>query len=522
MSSVGLATGLDTDTLIAQLMSIERRPVLRLENKIKSRNTQLAVYTDLRSRLDSLRSAVSGIKTAAAFSKFTATSSNEEVATVSASGEAQAGTHTMKVTQLATNAISVSQSFASNSASIGTGTFRLSIGGEDHDIEITSSNNTIKGLRDAINAADTGVTASIVQDDASGNSFRLVLSSDETGTENAHTVSLQGWSGTAPAFTDGSGETAGQQAQDAQFTFDGISVTKSANEVDDLIDGVTLFLRDDSSPTTPVTIKIESNAAEVKNSIQGFVDAYNDAVTYLRDKGRTADMRGDVTFSQLLSSLQNLVAEGNPDATGAYTRMSQVGITSQSGKLTINADTLTSALEDHFDDVVSLFTTRGTTSDPNVIFLNNTTATQGGSYAVEITGVGSQVTGTIGGYAANSYSGNFLIGAEGTPVEGMMIQFTGGSTGSYGNINFAVGLMESFERSLNDILKSNTGTIATREQRIEDGIEGLQEQIETKERSLTRTEQALRTKFTHLEQLVSQLQSSQNALLALQTRSFGR
>ncbi|MCZ7587049.1 MAG: flagellar filament capping protein FliD [Deltaproteobacteria bacterium] len=520
MSGVGLASGINTDQLITQLLAIERRPITRIESKIKSRQNQLAFYQDLRSRLDTLRSAVSSIKSLTSFSSIEATTSDDDLVGISATGTAQTGSHTIKVAQLATNEITVSQGFDSNFAEIGTGTFRITVGGEDHDIEVNATNNTLQGLRDAINGLDAGVTASIIND-GGASPYRLVVSADETGTENAHSVSLVGWSGQTVDFTDGAGGTPGQAAQNALFTFDGISVTKSTNEVDDLLDGVTLFLKDDSEPNTVVNLKLSSNVSKVKENIQKFVDAYNDVRTYLKDKLATSDMRGDFTFSQIQSELGNIVAAGTPNADGLYTTLSQIGVTHQSGKLTINDTALTDALEDHFDDVIALFASKGNTSNQYVSYVSATANTSSGSYAVDITGTGASFGGTIGGYAANVYSGNYLIGAEGTPVEGLMIKFTGTSAGDYGTVDYSVGLMEQFERRLNGYLNGSTSLLSEKENRINSVIDDFRDQVEAKERRLEKTEAQLRAKFTRMEQVVQQLQVSQGALTALgNTRLF--
>lgn len=515
MSGVGLISGIDTATLISQLMSIERRPLNRLENAKSERESELTVLSDLRSKLTTLRSKVTGLKSVASFSKISASSSDEDIATISATGTAAVGSHTMKVSQLAQAHQSVSQGFSSFSAAIGTGTFRVSIGGEDHDITVGSSNNTLSGLRDAINNLDADVTATIVND-GGANPYRLVISSDESGTANAHTLSTIGWTGTAPVFTDGATEgVAGQQATDALFTFDGIAVTKSSNEVDDLIEGMTLFLKDASEPEKTVNISLTSNVSEVKKTINDYVSTYNEIVNYLDAKLESDDMGDSFTLRRIKTELSSIITNGNANSSGVYQRFSQFGISQAEGTLTVNSDTLDDALEDHFDDVIKVFTTQGSASDSKVAFAASSTATVAGTYNVVISGIGENLAGTIGGYGATKYSGSYLIGNSDTPVEGLMIRFDGSETGNYGSVTVGVGVMEQMERRLSGYLSHADGLIKTREETIKNAIRDYDLRIDLKEQQMSRIEQGLKTKFTRLETALSQLQSSQSALSAL-------
>ncbi len=516
MTSVGLASGIDTESLISQLMAIEKRPLLRLEAKVTAKEKQLSIYSDLRSKLTALNSAVSNLKTVSSFSKISATSSDEDIATISATGEADPGSHTLKVTQLATAAKSVSEGFASDLDEIGTGTFSIAIGDETVEITIDDTNNTLQGLKEAINSSGADVTASVINDGDASNPYRLVISSDETGTANDHTISFDDWTGDTVSFTKGSGSDPGQAAQDALFTFDGLDITKSSNEVDDLLDGVAIYLKDDSEPDTTVNLNLSSNIGEVKETIQGFLDTYNETITFLEEKMKDSSMSSDYAFSGVKRALQKVISDGTPYSGGAYTTLSQVGIRTSSGQLAIDdVDALEDALEDHFDDVISLFTTNGSASNQYVEFAYSTENTSAGNYAIEITGVGDQITGTIGGYAANSYSGNYLIGADGTPIEGLMVKFSGSTTGSYGTMNFSVGLMENIERLLENYVTGSDSLIATREDRINDQIQDYEDLIEAESRSLDKTETQLKMKFTRMEQLISQLQVAQSSLAAL-------
>jgi flagellar hook-associated protein 2 len=518
-TSVGLASGIDTDSIVAQLIAVDSKPITRLQTKVKNAQTSLTYYTDLKSKLQTLQSTVTAMKTVAKFSKMSATSSDEDIATVSATGEAQAGTHTLKVTQKATNTISVSSGYSSKTATLGTGTIKVTVGDKTYSVEINSTNNTLSGIKDAINNIDTeddeGITASIANSGDSTNPYRLVVSSDETGSDGAHTISFENWTGSQISFTNGADDSAGQTAQDAKIVFDGLNVTKSSNEIDDLISGMTIYLKDDSEPDTKLTIGVESDTSKVTESINSFVTAYNDIVDYIETKLDTSEMKSDYTFTQILNGLRNVISTGNQNTTGVYKSLSMVGVMSDDGKLEVDSDTLSDALDEHFDDVVALFATEGTTSNQYVTYTSSTTDTAAGTYAVNITGVGSNLAGTIGGYSAHKYASNYLIGNDGTPVKGLMIKFTGTTTGSYGTVTESVGMMEAFERKLSTYLNSSTGTIKTTTDNLNSKIDDWNDEIDTKQASLDKEEAALKAKFTLMEQTIQKLQTASSTLSSI-------
>src|SRR5206468_3274546 len=190
-------------------------------------------------RLLAIRDAVSDLATSSFFSQRTATSSKSDVLTATAATGATAGDYVVSVESLARAHQEMTQSFADiDSTTVGSGTLTLTAGGKTTTVTVDSSNNTLRGLRDAINAANGTVRASIIQDgDAS---FRLMISSKETGTANAITLNSTLSGGTTPTFTDL------QAAQDAKVKLgDGpnaITVVRGTNAVQDLIPGVTLNL----------------------------------------------------------------------------------------------------------------------------------------------------------------------------------------------------------------------------------------------------------------------------------------
>jgi flagellar hook-associated protein 2 len=196
--------------------------------------------------------------------------------------------------------------------------------------------------------------------------------------------------------------------------------------------------------------------------------------------------------------------------------MAQIGIsTSANGQLEIDSDELSDALEDNFDDVLKLMTAYGEPSHANVRFFTSSAETEDGTYAVEITGVGGSFGGTIGGYAAYVQGSNMLVGASGTPVEGLTVMFTGDSAGSYGTVSFTAGFMEKIDRLVDGYLNSSTGLIKSKENSIDRQIRYNESVIERKEKVLDRVEQRLMEQFTKMESALARMQSQSSMLTSL-------
>jgi len=518
----GFSSGIDTATIVAQLMAVERQPVARLEAKNEERQLRLTYYSDLRTKMSSLKSAVDSLNSIREFNRFSATSSDEddEHFTVATDSSAQATTHTIQVLNLAVAEKEISQGYAETSSEIGTGTFSITVAGEETEVEITASNNTLEGLRDAINNSDAAVTASIMNDGDASNPYRLVITSDETGTDNAITLDTSGMSGgTTPVFTDGSGGTPGQQAEDASFTFDGVTITSSSNEVEDVVTGIDINLKkvDDENE---YTITIESNIEDIMEDLNSFVEKYNDLMSYIEGKQSDTTIERDYTFSQVRRAMQNIVYESY-DNGGEYTALSQVGFsTNDDGSLSLDEDELEDLLETNYDDVMRLMTAYGSTTNSNVRFVNSTADTEEGTYAVEITGVGASLAGTIGGYETTVIGENILVGAAGTPIEGLTVYFSGSSIGSYGDISYSAGVMQQFYEVIDLYTDSTDGLLKSKEDALNDAIDYTQSQIDRKELALDKTEARLNAQFTAMELAISQLQTQSSYLSVLGTGSL--
>jgi flagellar hook-associated protein 2 len=416
---------LDVNGIVSQLMSIERQPINKLSTQEASYQAKLSAYGSVKGALAGFQTALQGLTSANKFQSLTATPSDTTVFSASATSSAVAGTYSLEVTSLAQAQKLVAAGQASSTAAIGTGaattvTFDfgtisggsfntgtgrytgasyLSNGSGTKSITIDSSNNSLQGIRDAINSAKIGVTASIVND-GSGTPYRLALSSDNNGASNSIKISVSGDAAVSsllsndPAATQNMSETV--TAQNANFKVNGVTVSKTSNTISDVIQGVTLNLS--KVTTSAATLTVARDAATVNSSISSFVKAYNDLNTTLKGVSaydatnkRGAILQGDSTVRSLQAQLRSMLTSPVTATSSAVTTLSNIGVSFQKdGSLAIDQTKLDKVIASNFSDIASLFTSIGKSSDSLVAYSASTTATKPGSYAVSVSSLATQ------------------------------------------------------------------------------------------------------------------------------------
>jgi len=363
----GLISGMDTESLITQMMEIEQRPILLLQQREAAYQAKISGLGSLKSVLSELQSAVGDLKDADNFVSYSASSSDTGVLTVSSSDSAAPGTYNVTVNQLARAQQVRSASFIGGDAAVGSGTLTLQLGsGDSTEIVIDEENNTVADIAAAINEADAGVSAGVL-DDGHGNVY-LTLMSQETGAENTITLTVEDddgdnedASGLSSLYTDNLTET--QSAQNAEVVMNGVEVERSGNTIDDLLEGVTLTLKKED-PGVPVTVKVSKNNAGAVSKAQAFVDQYNALVetfdmlqSYDQDTGQAGLLLGDRTTNILRNRLRGFLTYQVEGVAESVNGLSRIGIGAErDGTLTLDSEALTAALEEHYEDVVNFFT----------------------------------------------------------------------------------------------------------------------------------------------------------------------
>lgn len=422
ITATGLGSGLDISGLVDQLVAAERAGSdLQLSRQQSRYNAKFSALGSLKSALSTFQSSLSSINTLSNYSKNTATSSDKSVLTVSANSDAIANVYSMEVSQLASSHGLASGTFAdTDETAVGTGSLTIRFGNTDYDagtdtynsftlnadksaatIDIDSSNNTLEGIMTAINDADIGVSASIVND---GSGFRLLMRSQDTGEANSLEIAVSDDDGND---TDGSGlsqlafnasathmeQTAA--AEDAQFSINGLAVSNATNSVDSAIPGVSMTLKKVSE--SPVTLTVGQDTGAVTNSIKNFVAGYNKFVStanalsaYDAENDVPSALVGDFTLRSIEGQVDRILRSTPEGFSGAIGTLAELGIsTSSSGTLEFDESRFMEVWEESPDDVMKMFAAYGTPSDENISFNGASDATVTGDYAVEITTLAS-------------------------------------------------------------------------------------------------------------------------------------
>ncbi len=353
---------IDIDATVKALVANARAPKQNQLDTLESKSTtKLTALGSLRSAVSDFQTAMSLLNSPTSFLSRTATSSNTAALNATASQSAIGGTYKINVTQLATGSKIASAAFGTGATTkFNEGSLDIKIGGDDAlTVAVDSTNNTLSGIRDAINkqGASKGVTATIVTDNQGS---RLVLSSSKMGDGKDITMTGTSTSGsntdlsklTFPGPTlnptdfpstaeyDAAVAKAGKTlstAQSAKLTVDGLNVVSDSNAVTTAIDGVTLNLTAETEANKPLTLTVSQNSSAVKTNVQNFVTAYNKMVSTISSLTKVttvegsdpvvAALAGDSTARSLLASMRSELV--TPSGEGSVKALASLGITTK-------------------------------------------------------------------------------------------------------------------------------------------------------------------------------------------------
>ena len=362
ISSLGVGSGLDLSSILDSLTAAQKATLTPISNQQSSFTAKLSAYSTLKSALTTFQTANTALSKADLFSATSTTSSTTAFSATTA-GNAIAGKYTISVTHLAqAQTLTTSTTRDDTKTAIAASDSKLTIqqgGNKDPiTIDISAANSSLSAIRDAINNAKAGVSASIIN---VGNSeYRLSVTSNDTGLDNAMTLSVSG-DDTLQSFMSYGANSNGMEvsvvAQNAQLTVNNVAIENSSNTISDALENITLNLNDVT--TGNQTLTITQDTAKAQSAIKDWVNAYNslidnfssltkytavDAGSDSQSSGNDA-LPGDSTLrtiqTQLKSMLSNTVSSSN------YKTLAQMGITTDpsDGKLELDADKLTAALK---------------------------------------------------------------------------------------------------------------------------------------------------------------------------------
>ncbi len=537
-SGVGIVSGLDREAIIQATMNVEKQPIILLQQKQASFSAKLSSYGSVKSALSGLQNAIKGLEMTSTFEPtYTASSGNKDILTVSSDDSAGGGTYNLIVSQLATSSQMTSNTYTSDTSTVGAGQLHFKVGdGDKQSVEITTEDKSLSDIATKINDADTDVLASVLK--VADNDYRLTLTSKSTGRDidftyqeagltfttdskpgdtsgemmkseafdsastalnitgtlsvNGTDISLTGTetlnaiqasvdaiadttatveldattgkyslniqSTTAEAdvdltFKDGDSSggfselidnTKTQVAQLAEININGIDVIRKDNSIDDLITGITIDLVE-ADDTKTVSIDVSGKYSSAQEKLDEFVNAYNEIITTIEglqsfnaDSGQAGNLLGDNTTNLLKSGLRRMAFSTVDNIDGSVNNLSSLGITlEETGQLSFNSSTFTTAMEANKTEVTDFFTQ--TTSS---------------------------------------------------------------------NEGFAVG----FDTFLDGYLKGTTGILDTKEDGYNNSIKKIDTDIESIGRRLATRETNLRNQYINLEQLLSNFSSTSSYL----------
>ncbi|WP_339641605.1 flagellar filament capping protein FliD [uncultured Porticoccus sp.] len=427
LTATGIGSGLDIESLVTQLISAERSPVeTRLVARESALTAELSGFGSLKSALSTFQDSISSLNKLSSFGQRTTTSSNTDAVVASANSTAASGSYSLSVSQLASAHSLASTGYASTSDVVGTGTLTIRFGSTDYTspdpgpesydgftvnpekgaatITIDSDNNTLTGVRDAINGAKIGVTAVIVND-VSG--YRLLIGSDDGGEKNSLEISVTDTgdsndldsAGLSALSFNGSATNLAQTvaARDALFTVNGLSIRSSDNRASGVIEGLDLTLKDVTG-AAPVTVTVAEDRQAVKSAVESFVSGYNNYIStvnsltaYDPETGVAGPLQGDFSARSIASQVRRAITDSAEGFGGSFSSLSELGITTDGdGKLAINSSRFDAALENAFDDIVGVFAAVGRPSDGTIKYITSTAATAVASHDINITQVATR------------------------------------------------------------------------------------------------------------------------------------
>lgn len=366
LQSLGIGSGIDVNSIVSQLVTADTAPDnSRIARETQQVGTELTAVGQLKGALSAFQSALSGLSTQADFQTYSATSSDNTVFTANATTGAVAGTYNVEVVSLAQAQQLLSGAFSGGStAVVGTGVLTLSVGSNSFNVQIDSTNNTLAGIRDAINKAadNTGISAAIVNGTGGA---QLVLSSSKTGAANTVTVAATSSDGLSRLDYNASltsNYTQLQGAQDSEVNIAGVQHKSTSNSISDAVDGVTLNLLD-QKPGTTLTLTIANDANTVAARVQNFVSAYNTLKGVIASVGgydAASNVAGPLFGESFLTNIDSQLRRGVGDrvasAPAGFNSLANIGITTnQDGTLSVDNTKLTNALQANFASVGQIF-----------------------------------------------------------------------------------------------------------------------------------------------------------------------
>lgn len=383
LTTNGLGSGLDVNSLVTQLVQAERAPAAsRISSRESKLQSRLSAYGGLRATVAEFQDTLKKLQADTAFKGRTAQVSSDSLIKATAGSQAVPGLYNVSVEALASTQKLASAAFATASSAVGTGRLDITAGSASFSVNITTGNDSLSSIRDAINNAsgNPGIRATVVN---ASTGSHLVLTAAGSGSAQAISINavttpppLIFIPGVTPPGDTGDlaqlnyNPSAGSNpmqvkalAADARILLDGFTLTSPTNTFSTAIDGVTLVLAK-ASPGENISINITEDKTSTRQSIDQFVAAYNKLQTQINSLTAynpttqvAGQLQGDAVTQRLASALKTEINTALSGAALDMDSLAELGISSQAktGTLTVNATRLDAVLSTRMSDVAGLF-----------------------------------------------------------------------------------------------------------------------------------------------------------------------
>ncbi|KWV49948.1 flagellar hook protein FliD [Bradyrhizobium macuxiense] len=527
------STSIDWSALIQAEVNAKLAQATSVTTKITANQAKITAYQSLQTELSTLASGLTSLSTSIVNSLATNAFATR-AATISSTGDVSAssalsmsvnsgsatGDHTLQITQLATAQKVIGSSQSSSTTALGySGTFSLGLaGGTSSAITITSG-MSMQDVVDAINAhsSTTNVQASVVQ--VSSGSYEMVL----TGLQDAANITYSPTSGTDVlnqlGVTDSTGAFTNvlQKAQSAEFSLDGISLTRNTNDISDVLSGVTFDLLQPTPSGTTLNISIGADTSQITSALQTFVTNYNAfrdqviAQSTQNSDGTAASsavLFGDSTMREIMTQLQEVLS----GSVGGMT-MADLGLSfNENNELQLDTGTLSTVLSTNLTGVTQLLSAQTTTSSSQLNVVNTGTSPQSFTLDVAVDSSGKLTSASVNGDSTQfSVVGNSIIGNAGTIYAGMAFTYTGSTSQSI-TVTSTSGLAAQIYQIANTN-STSSGSLQTMISNLQSQDSDMQDQVNTIQSNAATYQAQLQTQYANYQ---AAIESANNTLGYLQ------
>ena len=345
--------GIDFNTILEAVLQYERLPLQALQAEQQKIQNKDSAFVSLAGLVSALRTPVTSLTNADAFSRVAVSSGDTSVATVASGAEAIIGHYNVSIAQLAKSQVTKTTSGFSATTDIAAtgGSISFTIDGTTTTAISIASDTTLAALAEQINDQNSGVMASVIND---GTNYKLVISGRETGASNGFTInnSLTNSAGTAVAFEAGQSSTAGnaQNAQNAILVINGIDIQSASNTVNEAIPGVALTILKPGD----VVVNATRNYSTLKDDLKAIVSQYNKLREFYTQQAK-GPLGGDPVLREVLKDIRTVLLKPHSNG-GRYQYLSEVGLElTSSGDLKLDESKLDTAIASYSSDLAKLF-----------------------------------------------------------------------------------------------------------------------------------------------------------------------